>query len=1310
MPIGRGNGRRALIAAALASLTAGGAAVESLRRPAIAQPLCALGLRALGTRLGVRLAVRTCRVDPFSASIRMAGVEAVDARDLGNLLSIESIDLRLAPLQSLAGGLSIERLTVAGVRARWKVQTTTGPSPRRPERKACWGRALRYVHLGALELGPVEADIDLGVARVEIDSAAVQARGERGRLLASAELSGQVALDSFRIPIGRATARVRLDPRHHVVALESFGLDAGGLRGSASGRLGDLCRIEPDVEFRADAPLAALARLLSPSLVGSGALSASGRWAAAGPNPGVSLHARVERANLGGYRLGDLTAALSLGGGRLGVDSLRLFLDEGGEADLRGSLVLSGRFPLTLDAVLRRADLARTLDRVRIEHSLVDLKFTGRAHVAGPLLGGLDLTGETEGDVDGLTVDDWGWDRRVTRHRILTEPQRLHVKAGLSIDGDRVRFDRARLRGPATDIGTEVALHYDAAKGIKLSARAARISLGELGVISGIPWSGEGTASVSIAGPYSAPAIGGHADLRDLHFDHLDLGHVQSDLRVAGSVLSFPILFGLRGRTAYNAAGSIDFARDLWIDGDLDVGTGRLEDLTAAIQGLNPALRGVHEALAGEFSGHGRFHGPIAQADAQVDLDLGDFTIFGRALSHGALACRLTRGTRVVVDSLSAQAGEGRIEGAGTIGTDGSLALHAAARDLPLGPLLHPDPGEPPGQGRIDADATLTGSFADWRPGGQATIRDFSVLGVPLGTARVSLRPGEREVLFSGAAGDEAAIRGVVQLHAKGPYTATLHLATQHLERYLRGYGLANPPAGALEGTLSLAGDILDPVHSTGLLSLSRLTLSRQALRVANDGPVRIALDGPALEFRQLALSGVDTRVRVSGRREGDGRLQVMVNGQLDTRLLEGLVPHVERLGGILEGRADLRGSWEEPAINGTLALHRGRFDWKGWPLAVRDMNADAQLSERRIVIDKATATANGGEAALTGDVKLRGFDLERCALTAALRHVPLRIPEVIPSVVSGRVNLYGVLASGLSMAGDLHVERARYTRELGVDALLDAFRAHPRPPPPRAEAGPPLHLDLRLHGDGDLRVESDFAQLALHGDLVLTGTSDRPGLLGSITAHDGLVQFRENQYHVSDAAFTFASSERIVPSFDVNADTDVRQYRVLVHVYGTPDDFQVRMRSQPALGEDDVVKLLLFGITSRDSATNVGTAGDVGYLGDVLWNLTGMQAQVHRLIPHNQLLRDFSFNVGSAFLEATGQVEPVAKLESRVLTDDLRLSGQFPLTEPQGKRVDAEYLFDRRMSLRADWNNDYSDYNVGDLGLDLRMRWELGE
>jgi translocation and assembly module TamB len=722
-------------------------------------------------------------------------------------------------------------------------------------------------------------------------------------------------------------------------------------------------------------------------------------------------------------------------------------------------------------------------------------------------------------------------------------------------------------------------------------------------------------------------------------------------------------------------------------------------------------LASVHDALAGVFSGHGHIRGPLLRADANVDLDLGDFTVFDRAVSHGAISAHMVKGQQIVVDSVVAQAGSGHLSGEGTVDVDGSLALHAKVQDMPIGPLLQPDGSEPPARGQMDLEGTLSGTLSEWRPGGSAVIRDFDVLGIPLGTSRLVFATHERKLVLSGTAGDEETLHAEMELHRRGPYTALISGTTEHLERYLKGYGFRDPPTGVLTGTLALKGDILDPTLSTGEFDIARLVIARSALRVENEGDIRIGLDGSSLDFRELALRGTNTQLRIAGTRGADGSVHASANGHLDARLLEGLVPHVERLGGILEARADIRGSWADPSIIGTAAFHHGTFVWSGWPLNIRELEGSAQFSQRKVILDHAHADLNGGTIDLDGEVRLRSNQIDRCDLDSTLKHVSLRIPESIPSVVSGRIALFGTIDEGLVMGGDLQVERARYTRDLEIDQLVSSWRNHAQVTPFRAKSGEaPMRFDLRLHGDGDLKVDTDFAQLRLQGELQLVGNSDSVGLLGSVGSKDGLVEFRGNQYHLTDVSFTFGASDRIAPSFDATADTDTRQYRVFVHAYGTPGDYKLSLRSQPALSEDDIIKLLTFGVTSRDTASNIGTAGEAGFLGDVLWNISGLKSEVKKIIPRNPLIKDLNVNVGSAFLESVGQVEPVMQIESRVLTDALHVRGQVPLSEYAGKRAEAEYQLTAHMSVQGDWNNDYSDYNVGDFGLDLRLRWEFGQ
>ena len=1300
----------AIVACSLAS-------ISLLRRPPVANTLCRAAAAIAGRELGLSVAVGSCRLDPLDARLELLDVNARDPRAGGREIAIDSIDVAFRPLQAVLGGLWVRRLEIQGGHAAWR-SAPGHPMEKRPGSAGpCWIDWLRLVHVEQLALHRIQLAIDLGEEHVDVASldatAALRARIYEGTV----EATGHVGREGA----SRAALVFRLDPRAHSLAIGRLllAMTAGNL--VASGEVRDVCKPSSTLRLKADLPVPLLASLLSPHLDGHGTLSVG--YVAEGPHRPASVHVTAHDARILNYRIGDLDAEAVIQDGLVRLHHLHLPLDEGGAVDVTGTVMMGPVPTLDLHAALARIDLARLLDRVDIRHSLVDFRFNGHAHLAGRMFGPFLLRGEGAGEASGLTVDDWGWDRTVPRHRILTGPAPFQVATRLTVDAEGVHLEKATIQGGGDEIEGDAFIHYDPSKGLKLEARAVHLDLGKLERLAWIPWRGEGSATLSVEGPYSDPLLTGHAALDDFHFLGIDFGHVAVDLSFRGNTLTFPIWLGSLGKTAYSGSGKIDLSHDFESEFDLDVPSGRLEDLTLAVQDLAPPMADVHRALAGAFSGHARLKGPIAVADAGGEIALGAFSVFGREFAEGVIDARLERGRDVQIDRLTARQGtgapvpgitrgiDGRLEATGRVGVDGALALSLRGVGLSLADLLWARGRGASAQGRLRVEGGIGGTLAAWEPSGEARIEGFRAFGVPLGTASLTASTKADTLRFSGMAGDEERVEGAISLHGAGPFEATIRGATGQLERYLRGYGFRDPPSGSLAGDVRLGGEILVPERTKGELRIDRLALARGALRVATEGVTRIGLDAGALSLSEAVLVGKNSRLTLSGTRDAEGIVQGAVKGQLDVGLLEGLVPSIEHLGGVFRLGAEVHGSLERPAIVGTARFEDGRFDWIGWPLSIRDFSGVAEFSERRVVLGRSHGRLNGGTADLAGDLGMDGWQVERCNLESNLDEVPFSIPDSIPSVVTGRLSLDGALAAGLLMSGELHVVRARYSKDFEIDRLLQAFSATGALRNATApQKGAPLHLDIWLRGDGDLKVQNNVAELALAGDLHLTGTNERTGLVGTLTAKDGLAQFRGNEYHVSDATLTLLEPDRIAPSFDISADTDVRQYRVFVHAFGTPQSYQLSLRSQPELAEDDVVKLLAFGVTSQDAASMAGAAGQAGYLGDVLWNISGLHDQVKKIIPKNRVIRDFSFNIGSAFLEATGQVEPVAQIESRVFSDSLRLRAQVPLSEYSGKRAEAEYQLSDHMSLQGEWNNDYSDYNIGDLGLDLRMRWEFGE
>ncbi|MHB8876662.1 MAG: translocation/assembly module TamB domain-containing protein, partial [Myxococcaceae bacterium] len=124
----------------------------------------------------------------------------------------------------------------------------------------------------------------------------------------------------------------------------------------------------------------------------------------------------------------------------------------------------------------------------------------------------------------------------------------------------------------------------------------------------------------------------------------------------------------------------------------------------------------------------------------------------------------------------------------------------------------------------------------------------------------------------------------------------------------------------------------------------------------------------------------------------------------------------------------------------------------------------------------------------------------------------------------------------------------------------------------------------------------------------------------------------------------------------------------------------------------------------SRDR--RVSTEAGAGLAAEALFSAVGLDKQVQRFLPKNALLRDMSFHLSTTYNEASGVVEPTAQLESKFLTDRLKLGMSQPVSG-RGTRAQAEYQFNDRLSARAQWDNENQDYSFGNPGLDLKLRWE---
>jgi translocation and assembly module TamB len=143
------------------------------------------------------------------------------------------------------------------------------------------------------------------------------------------------------------------------------------------------------------------------------------------------------------------------------------------------------------------------------------------------------------------------------------------------------------------------------------------------------------------------------------------------------------------------------------------------------------------------------------------------------------------------------------------------------------------------------------------------------------------------------------------------------------------------------------------------------------------------------------------------------------------------------------------------------------------------------------------------------------------------------------------------------------------------------------------------LRLKVTVTFPGELAVRTDLAQLRIGGTVRVEGTANNPVLFGTLEARDGKILFRKQEFDVVAARARFDDPRRIDPILDVEAQTRIRQYDVTLRLTGRSEDLNVRFSSSPPLPQDDLLALVVFGVTRGELSRSAGgiAAGEAAQL-----------------------------------------------------------------------------------------------------------------
>ncbi len=410
---------------------------------------------------------------------------------------------------------------------------------------------------------------------------------------------------------------------------------------------------------------------------------------------------------------------------------------------------------------------------------------------------------------------------------------------------------------------------------------------------------------------------------------------------------------------------------------------------------------------------------------------------------------------------------------------------------------------------------------------------------------------------------------------------------------------------GQANATLRLEGPADDPrgtleLNATGLRSkdLTFADLPPADLTVrAELGQQRLTVDarGRGVSKQPMTLSAALPLVVRFDRREfalpQDGRLSGRLNAELALAQLAGLAGLDDQtLSGDLNLDLGLNGTVGAPGLQGTIAVQNGGYANGMSGTVLQAIALRAQADGQRLVIQQFSAT-DGGKGSLSGSGAITidpaaNFPLD---LGAELKNARLVRRDDADATISGKLQLQGDLAQ-LKLTGGLTVDRAeiRIPDSVGpnvpVIPVKEVGGGRARPVTPAA-TGPPLALALNLNVDlpGQVFVRGRGLESEWQGKLQVTGSVDKPSLVGTLEIKRGYIDFVDQRLNLTKGVIDFGGASPPDPTVDIEARVQKANFTAIIQIQGQALDPKLTLSSQPALPQDEILSRLLF---DRDTSS----------------------------------------------------------------------------------------------------------------------------
>ncbi|MCK5687848.1 translocation/assembly module TamB domain-containing protein [Myxococcota bacterium] len=1021
-------------------------------------------------------------------------------------------------------------------------------------------------------------------------------------------------------------------------------------------------------------------------------------------DPIIEGKSQVKNLVIAQKHFGDISIEARLTKRAVSISSFRIQEPTLGNLTGSGTLRFQKGFPLKLNTRLHNLSVPVLLEYAGISDAWIKMHTNADLVIEGHLQP-FDL----RMNMDGSTSDFLSLDRSYKKPNphIFFALEKTSFNGDLRITPRGITLNSVLLKRNESEASLTGTLAYDVAGGMNIYVQASPVDLADFGTVTGVNYTGRGEMAITVEGPYNDPAIATTAKLAGFGLLGYKLGDTKATVIYESGKADVNRMTLRRGGGLATGAVEMDFftPEGPQIKGLFTVEEWEIKD---ALTTLKVNRKTAHR-FKGKISGDLNFEGGITFPEGSWAMNTRKLIIDGVSFGKGDFKGGFSPGKEPLWGEFLLLPLPGRTQGRIGLYEDGALSAQIKYEEFPM-KLLPKFIGGVPVEGLATGSLQIFGPITSLEGTMTTRIENFKMYGGHFKTISLNSQLLDNLMTTRGTLIDgRATLKSTIRLGRQLPYTASIDFKNIPVEEM---WSLGAKTSLVVSGDLFSQGDLMDPTSLMADISIPEATLDLHNVKLHQARDLKINFANLRYNLLDVQMVSKDLHLLLSGSgswvEELD--LKLTANGNLST--IAYLLPGIRHIQGDFMARTAITGDPFLPDFAGEVDIQNSRLGLNGLNQSFDDLSARLSFAGRSLLLDHARANFGGGIIEASGQASLPTDSPGQIDFHTQLRDVSLELQDDLDLRFNADLGLAGPL-DDLLLSGQVDLNALRYAVALDLDPTKLIPRGQTRPL--RVPVMPPeqtIRLNVKVEAADNIIVTNNIVETELSADLTVTGTTANVGLIGSMTPLWATVRYRENNFKVEQATIDFSGEHRIFTLFDLRLTTDACGMRVAVDIHGDSEHYNVTPTGSDETGQvdpQDVLMCLQFGLRLRDyeghNAATIGTTIRDALPGslDALWMVSGMDQKVRRMIPANII---DEVRLTSAWSPNSRRTTTQLKV-GKDIGDRLQLHYTRALDEVADQSLSVEYQLSDIATLQGSWLS-LTDLPVGDLGLDLRLRWEF--